>query len=398
MDTPKTLLLLGRQNALGLAELESLYGSDAIKPYGNYAATSSLSPQEINFNRLGGSIKLCEITSHIANTNWKLIEKDLLKKASGLFPSDQDGKIHLGLSVYGSKISPLDIHATALRLKKVVRAKTGRSVRVVPNTATHLSSAQVLHHQLTRDNGVEIVICVSEGSAFIARTIAEQDIAGYARRDQNRPKRDARVGMLPPKLAQIILNLGAGQRKDTPPHTVLDPFCGTGVVLQEAALQGFNVYGTDLEPRMISYSKANLEWLQETHELPEITTLLEAGDATVHTWSTTPDIIACEGYLGQPFSAWPDETKLRAVMHTCNQIMKGFLKNIASQIPSGTPLCIALPAWHNPNGSFQHLNLLDDLEELGYNRISFVHVHDEDLLYYRPDQVVARELLVIIRK
>ena len=26
-------------------------------------------------------------------------------------------------------------------------------------------------------------------------------------RDQNRPKRDARVGMLPPKLAQIMINL-----------------------------------------------------------------------------------------------------------------------------------------------------------------------------------------------
>ena len=48
--------------------------------------------------------------------------------------------------------------------------------------------------------------------------------------------------MLPPKLAQIIVSLSGTQ----PGQTVLDPFCGTGVVLQEALIMGAIVYGFDL--------------------------------------------------------------------------------------------------------------------------------------------------------
>lgn len=62
------------------------------------------------------------------------------------------------------------------------------------------------------------------------RTSFVQDIESYTARDQARPMRDARVGMLPPKLAQIIINLALSNNDIT---EVLDPFCGTGVVLQE---------------------------------------------------------------------------------------------------------------------------------------------------------------------
>ena len=398
MNTPKTLLLLGRQPKLGIAELESLYGSADITPLGDGAVVSQLEATQIDFARLGSSIKLCAVTAHIANTNWKMIEKALLKTAPTMFSETAEGKIHLGLSVYGAKMSPLDVHATALRIKKVIRAKTGRSVRAVPNTAMHLSSAQVVHHQLTKDNGLEIVVYISGGSAFITKTVAEQDIEAYSRRDQNRPKRDARVGMLPPKLAQTIINLAAADTAPSHDIAVLDPFCGTGVILQEAALQGYGAYGSDLEKRMIEYTRTNLEWLSETHGLPPIDPALEVGDATEHNWGKSIDIVACEGYLGQPFSAWPDEAKLRSVVNTCNQIMKGFLKNIGKQIAPGTRLCVALPAWHNPNGTFVHLPLLDQLDDLGYNQVSFVHTRTEDLLYYRPDQVVARELTVITKQ
>jgi len=226
--------------------------------------------------------------------------------------------------------------------------------------------------------------------------VREQDIAAYAARDQNRPKRDARVGMLPPKLAQIIVNLAAGAE---PTGTVLDPFCGTGVLLQEAALMGYGVYGSDLEPRMVDYTRKNLEWLQQEHsDLGPLQPQLEVGDATTYTWEPTPAIVACEGYLGQPFTGFPRPEKLREVTNTCNLIMKKFLRNAADQLEPGTRLCIGLPAWRRPDGSFEHLKLLDSLEEMGYNRVSFVHVEAPKLLYYRDDQFVARELLVITRK
>jgi tRNA G10 N-methylase Trm11 len=405
MDDAKSLLFLGRQPALGLAELESLYGADTISLINETVAGSKLPAKDIDFSRLGGSIKLASVIGEIESTDWRRIEKVLLQQVPITATLLEEGKIQFGLSIYGLKVGLKDIEATALRLKKAIRAKTNQSVRVTPNKESALSSAQVLHNHLTGPRGLEIVLVKSGNKTILGRTVAEQDIEAYAKRDQNRPKRDARVGMLPPKLAQIIVNLAVGNPKiieDKTTHTpiVLDPFCGTGVILQEALLMEYHVIGTDIESRMIEYTQKNIEWLYKERDISGFLRYLAVGDATQHQWleAHVTDAVACEGYLGQPFNTFPSEEKLREVMNTCNQIMKGFLKNIAGQIQSGTRLCVALPAWHRPNGTFEHLKLLDSLEELGYNRVVLKHVRNEELLYYRPDQVVARELLILTKQ
>jgi tRNA (guanine10-N2)-dimethyltransferase len=293
-----------------------------------------------------------------------------------------------GISTYGLKVSPAAINATALSVKKAVRA-TGRPIRVVPNKTTELSSAQVLHNHLTAyPLGIEINLIRDGDSVWMAQTFGVQDINAYAARDQRRPKRDARVGMLPPKLAQIITNLAAGSKK----QTVLDPFCGTGVVLQEALLMGHKAYGTDIDPRMIEYSEANLKWLR----LNLGPWKLAEGDATNFQWEQF-DTVAGETYLGRPFSATPNPETLREVMQDVDTIHRKFLKNLAQQTKSGFRACLAVPAWKTKSG-FKHLKTLDSLEELGYTRLSFAHVRDEDLIYHRPGQIVARELVVLTRK
>ena len=89
--------------------------------------------------------------------------------------------------------------------------------------------------------------------------------------------------------------------------------------------------------------------------------------------------------------------KLVEVRENCNRIISNFLKNLATQIPAGTQICIAVPAWKTQNSHFSHLPLVDFLNELGYNRKEFMRVKPQDLIYYRENQVVARELLVLIR-
>lgn len=403
MNDVKSLFILGRQPALGIAELERLYGAEHLQVLGENLAGLTIDVSEVNFQRLGGSIKMMRVIDVLHQANWQQVEKKLLQRIPALARDFEPGKITLGVSSYGVNTQPRAVQGTALKLKKIIRNKTEQSVRVVPNQELALSTAQVIHNKLTGARGIEAAAIQQGDRTFIAQTVAEQDIESYTKRDQARPKRDARVGMLPPKLAQIIVNLTGIELGST----LWDPFCGTGVLLQEALLMDIDVYGSDIEPRMIDYTQKNLDWLAQEYDVEHGGTHsmmynLEVGDATTIQFKSkhpTPlQSVACEGYLGQPFSAFPTEEKLRDVMQTCNQIMKGFLKNIAPQIESGTPLCIALPAWHRPNDTFEHLKLLDSLEELGYNRVSFVHVRDEDLLYYRPDQVVARELLVITRK
>jgi tRNA (guanine10-N2)-dimethyltransferase len=330
--------------------------------------------------------------------------------------------------------------ATGLNIKKAIQKNSGRSVRLVPNKGAELNTAQVIHNKLTTPNGWELVFVRSGEKTLVAQTVSVQDIDSYSERDFGRPKRDARVGMLPPKLAQLLINLATGpneflavkdqlsndivcmlpedvqkmhaERANT---TLLDPFCGTGVVLQEALLMGYKAVGTDLEQRMVDYSRQNLEWLSLKH--PHVTNnyQLAAGDATTATWPPV-HMIATESYLGRPFTAAPTAEVLAQTVSDCNVIIKKFLQNIHGQLEPGTRLCLAIPAWLVSHSSphvtrrssrvfgsagaaryVWHLPLVDQIEELGYNQVRFERVRDDELLYYRPDQIVARQLIVLTR-
>jgi tRNA (guanine10-N2)-dimethyltransferase len=394
---PQSVFILGRQPAIGRAELESVFGADTLAPVGERAMACALPPNEVNFARLGGSVRLAKPLATLTAAQWN----DLVREAAAALPAviatlPGEGKIKLGVSAIGLTASAKQLFAAGLELKKACK-QAGRSARLVPNTEPELGSAQVLHNQLTGDLGVELLLIKNGAKTLLAQTVAVQDINAYARRDQNRPKRDPRVGMLPPKLAQIIVNLAAGKHEPSSKFTVLDPFCGTGVVLQEAIMMGYSAYGSDLETRMVDFSSTNISWLRDEH--PELKGLLSLGigDATSHTWEPKFNAIASEAYLGRPFSAQPKPETLNEVVRDVDTILAKFLQNIARQTQPGVRMCIAVPAWR-AGQTFKRLPLVDHLDKLGYNRVSFEHADEQELIYYRPDQIVARELLVITRK
>ncbi len=433
MSALQTIVILGRQPALGLAELESLYGSANVVPVSEHVAGLAIPTDQIDLNRLGGSTRLATIVATVPSKLWKDAEKQLAKSIVEIARELPEGKLQLGLSTFGIPVTPAKLNASGLTLKKIIRSKTGRSVRLTPNPELELNTAQVLHNHLTGQTGIEmLIITTADGQTIIARTTAVQDIDSYTLRDRGRPKRDARVGMLPPKLAQILINLATGQKRS---GMVLDPFCGTGVALQEALLMGYDAYGTDIEPRMIDFTGENLDWLDSQFGLGDVQMRIEPGDATSHQWEPKPDFIAAETYLGRAFTEKPAPAVIAQTSTEVNLIIKKFLKNIHDQLAPGTPLCLAVPAWiiagggqissstvrdagrapqrsvheayvsrgaqasaRNVPRKFVHLPLIDQLSELGYNRVRFEHVRDEQLLYYREDQIVARELLVLTRK
>lgn len=404
----QTLIIHGRQPVLGRAELESLFGPKNIRPVGKNASLLNVEPASVDFSRLGGMVKFCKVLSELNSTKWDNLEKYLAGNIIHHTLQLPEGKLRIGLSTYGLGVTPKRIQATGLELKKIIR-QTGRPVRYVPNVQTALNSAQVLHNKLTQKLGWELVLFRDGNKTILAQSIAVQDIEKYAARDQKRPYRDPRVGMLPPKLAQIIVNLAVGS---TPPGNsteVLDPFCGTGVLLQEASLMGYKIAGSDIDPRMVEYTDKNLLWLAGTNPSPTIHNQdgryyrLNVADATSFQWTPMSSFIACETYLGRPFSSQPDDKTLGKVIQDCDAIHKKFLRNVARQTKPGFRMCIAVPAWFQnrsskyENKNFLHLPILDKLEDLGYNRLSFVHADRDDLIYYRPGQIVARELVVLQR-
>ncbi len=390
----QTIAILGRQPALGLAELESLYGAEHIKPFGKSACLLDIKPADIGFNRLGGVMRLAEVITELPSQKWVEIEKYLLDTAPEQAQSI-DGKLSFGISVFGLAVNSRQIAKTALLLKKAIKA-AGNSVRMVPQKDTTLGTAQVLYNKLTAKNGWELLVVSNKDTALLARTTNIQDIDAYSARDQARPKRDAKVGMLPPKLAQILINLASASTKPNDENIVLDPFCGTGVVLQEASLMGFGVSGTDIDPRMVDYSIANMSWLRDKYPDKSTYLRIEIGDATKFSWTPKPTIIAAETFLGHPLSSLPNGEHLSKIIYEANLINHRFLQNIASQLNSGNRLCLGVPAWRGKH-EFLHLPMLDHLTEMGYTRVRFEHASNEELIYHRENQIVGRELLTLVK-
>jgi Predicted DNA modification methylase len=385
------IAVLGRQPAIGLAELESKFGSENVSIVSSDIA--KIDCNEFDISRFGSIKKagkvIIEFSSGSTSENSKIVFDTLANQIDAI-----EGKVTIGLSSYTNVFGARDLQQIGLKLKSHSK-KRGYGLRLVPNEKSELSTATSHHNRLgLSPNKIEVLIATTtDNRVVIATSVGSQNISAYANRDQNRPARDMFVGMLPPKLAQTIVNMAVGQ---TECNAVLDPFCGTGVLLQEALLMKYGVIGTDLSEKMISYSKTNMEWLEDKLRR-SLSYQLSVGDATTYKWDCQFDVVACEAYLGQPFSAPPSPAKLIEVQQTCKGVISSFLSNVSKQIKPGTRICIAIPAWRRVNGSFSRLNLLDSLPRLGYNLVEFKHASQSDLLYHRDNQIVGRELLVLVR-
>ena len=118
-----------------------------------------------------------------------------------------------------------------------------------------LSSVVVEQNKLTTAQGAEIVIVQFDKKLFLGKTIAVQPFKELSFRDYGRPARDDYSGMLPPKLAQIMLNLSGAK----PADTILDPFCGSGTILTEAMLMGYqDLVGSDVSSKAIEDTGKNI--------------------------------------------------------------------------------------------------------------------------------------------
>lgn len=366
------LAVLGRQSDISIAELEAQFSD--VKKINDHLATFNTHTLP-NINHLGGSLKLAQ----------KLTASPLDYLIN--LPA---GKITFGISDYSPLASIKTIKLTALKLKNILK-RHGRSVRILNHNSTILSTATTLHNGLSGKNPRKIEFIKINSDWY--HVIGVQNIDAYTKRDQARPARDAKVGMLPPKLAQILINLCGPLSTNA---RLLDPFCGTGVVLQEALLMGHRAYGTDINQRMIDYSRKNLEWLFHSNgQSPNNLFQLALGDATNFKWQPPIDAVACESYLGQPMSQIPTNIKLKTEMQTCSDIILGFFKNLANQINPHTPVVVAIPAWLREDGTYERLKILAFLEDMGYNVNNKTH---EGLLYYREKQIVARDIIILRKK
>jgi tRNA G10 N-methylase Trm11 len=250
----------GRFTELSLAEIKAVsrlyrdpsFTVDATNN-GYFLVRTTLDKADIRslFERLGGFIKFGELID--------VEDKDILESLAAKEP-----KIH-GVSAYGDwQDNEARGHATHLnnRLKEYFATK-GLKTRFVGDGDAVLSSGSIVGNDLL-EKGFEIVILKNKEERMdTGITLMVQDIESFTQRDMEKPAIDTEMGMLPPKLARMMVNLAALPAG----ATVWDPFCGSGVIPMESILLGYNVLASDISEKAVSDTEKNIHWLGENYDV-----------------------------------------------------------------------------------------------------------------------------------
>jgi tRNA G10 N-methylase Trm11 len=278
----------------------------------------------------------------------------------------------------------------------------------------------VLHENDMIDGkrGVEIVIIADQesGDLWIGRTVGAQDIDAYTKRDMQKPVRDTTAGLLPPKLAQILLNLGvwavqqnpkAKEKKPTkkftlPTLTVLDPFCGTGVIPMETLLRQWPVLASDIGLKGVNGCEKNLEWLRKEEKIAKKdvpSTVVKHDARKPFPFKQAPDMIVTETHLGPSLTKRPTQKEMLSMRSENEKLQLEFLRNAKECYPNAPVVC-TFPVWYPSKGPEGLHKIWEAAAKLGYKAALPVEPapgqEHASLLYRRPEQFVGREIAVFL--
>lgn len=364
-------------------------------------------------SRLGGTVRIVRIEEVVSVREFQSDPSDVLFHIF-LAQFSKEQKNVFGVSMF--RLSK-DVHKlfsfTHLRrmsfnLKKQLRA-SAYSVRVVlPDVgALELSSASVYHHRL-HSKGLEICLLLDNDRVLIGKTASIQDVDFYSARDYGRPKRDMKVGMIPVKLAQMMLNI-AGVNND---GVVLDPFCGFGTIVQEGLLMGYSMYGSDFSPRMVSSTRKNLGWLCEKYPMESCDqheVIESSADAVSSVISGIQfDAVVTEGTLGPLFDRHPSKKQIQNVWNDLQKLYVSVFRGLRRLLKDNGVIVLSFPTYgctrvRDSSESCELVPFIDELLKSGYSVKKTIPDRYRDvlyvtergtLLYYRKDQIVGREIVV----
>lgn len=384
--------ILGSQQELCKAEIKAVL-SDRFNPVHESSSVVVIESNGDNANalqdRLSGVIKIGHVIGELKQ--WELEGAAELIAMQALDAAGKN-KISFGLSVYDLGDLSLthaiekEVDALGQEIKKYLK-ESGRPVRYVNAREPRLSSAVIETNGLLTSGG-EYVLLAVPGKIFIGQTETIQDFRAWEYRDFGRPARNAKAGMLPPKLARMMINLSGVNPEGA---TLLDPFCGSGTVLMEATLMGFSsLIGSDISEKAVRDTKQNIDWVTTEFQLRDLHLMLHPAPAAELPSLVTDqvDLIVTEVFLGSPRSKPLEESENKKIEHELTVLYESSFAALKHLLKPTGRAVVAFPAFKQKDGTWYRLTLEKMLTKLGY-RV------ESQFLYHRNDQLVGRDIVVM---
>lgn len=384
--------VLGREPLLSAAEIFALLPPSHCAYAAPFVFCSCAHDPAALMARLGGTVKIArELASDVP-------EEELIRvicralQAVGARPD-------FGVSFYDSGSAAADasfVKKIAFAVKRALQAED-KNPRVVLGDGPILSSVLVHTQKLLERGGEFIIRRVGERFA-VAQTAAVQPFLDWSERDFGRPGRDDTSGMLPPKLARIMINCAGSETQ----RILLDPFCGSGTVLTEALLLGYkHIIGSDMSDRAVEDSKQNISWLSQknTRELSGAQAQVLQADARDLGKKISHKSVACiitEPYLGPPLRGNEQPADLQRNAHELAALYIQSFSTFNKIAVPGATVVIVLPRFTVRNKTYRTAEVVvPKIKKLGFTAEALLPItlsSDPFVLYRRPDQFVGREI------
>ena len=385
---------LWREWKLSVAEIVNFFPESNIIFSGSWVlilGNIEKSYLQENFYKLGWTIKIFELGFF---ANIEDIYESILETAL-----NTEWKFKYSLNLFWEK--SLKLENILKKTKNLLKNKSISARYFNKDDWKNLSSAQILGNSILK-KWFDFNIINLWNIFYFGKTLEVQDIDSYSKRDFSK-NRDMQVGMLPPKLCQMMINIWK-ESKDCESKNVYDPFVWLGTVLIEALNMWIpQVFWSDLSEKMVDESRKNISDFISKNWLKNISFKIEKLNAKFINESEILqkekiDLIVTEWYL------WEIMTKKNISLDRINKqkesllsIYSKFFENLA-KVDFSWRIVICFPFWEL-NGKFIYFNEILEIlnkfcviENIFKNNEINLSSKSGSLLYKREKQLVWREI------
>lgn len=317
----KYLFILGRNPELSIAELEAFFRKNGwnfqqIQTIENGLLIESSEDLEGGIiKKLGGIVSFGKILAE-GNSDEIFLR---LKKTE--LHNTKSNKLNYVIYNFKSKIFPeiedyLKQRFKSEKLKATEKKLTG-NIKMQSGDSTGKVSSSLIDE--------EYFIFSEKDKAYFGKILESSNYKEIEKRDMEKPIRRNELA-ISPRLAKILVNLSEV------PHdgTLLDPFCGIGIILEEALLQGTKVIGIDKDGNALENAKKNLEWFGFNKDYRLINE-----DSSKVKISEKISGIATEPDFGKLLKSPPSEVEAAAIIRKFENLISRVLNNLKKNLVNG---------------------------------------------------------------
>ena len=215
-----------------------------------------------------------------------------------------------------------------------------------------------------------------------------QNIGLYEAVDFEKPGRSMQMGMMPSKLAHLLINLGTELKSDKDKIQIWDPFVGSGTTCFLANFMGYDSIGSDIEIKFANKNIDRRKGTQFANNDKKLVFFTQNSTEIVGSqlWKNHNEtIIVSEGRLGPIVTKQTDSGTIQSYQRQVVEIYSKFLNNMFRSTIPGLKIIITIPRYINQD------NIIEDqlhkvAEDAWYDLSTISEI------YQREGQQVGRKI------